>query len=171
MLVLYWGNCSMTKLVLFETLLIHLFAWAASFFFPLFCWNLFCASALPWLKPRLIAFISVVWYHNCIETQTNVHKVCSYYTRFAQGTSCSISKWICMDQTNNGLIDSEASMLLSAGTKHPYTLKGWLKEYCSVLLAVYTGLVRVWMCAWCAKPNSPVCSVCADTSCSSLCLS
>lgn len=59
-----------------------------------FCWNLFCASALPWLKPRLIAFISVVWYHNRVETHTHTHL--SYYTRYTVyqiKMNLHVSKW------------------------------------------------------------------------------
>lgn len=83
--VLCRDNCSLTKPVLCEALLTNLFAGAESaniFFLPSLSVEIYCASALPWLKPRLITFISLAWYRNCIETHTDMHRVSLYYTRF-----------------------------------------------------------------------------------------
>lgn len=75
-----------------------------------FCGNLFCASALPWLKPRLIAFISLVWDQYCRDTHRNTHTQsqteCVHTTHvIAHGTQCARSKLICTDQNETSGID------------------------------------------------------------------
>lgn len=67
------ASCTLTKPVLFETLVIRLFTGAEHAVIYFFCGNLFCASALPSLKPGLIAFILLVWDHSCWDTHRNTH--------------------------------------------------------------------------------------------------
>lgn len=165
-LVLCQDNCSFTKPVLCETLLINLFAGAESanlLFLPSLFVEIYCASALPWLKPRLIAFISLVWYRNCIETHTDAHRVSLCYTRFCtRYTMYQIkmnlhgSKW---DRPNwqwgFSAVPTAYSMqgLLSWNQTSLHS-KGWIKrknvkdkEPRCVLLAAYTkSRLRMPLC-------------------------
>lgn len=117
-LVLFQGNCTLTKPVLFETLVIHLFAGAERvviFFLLLFLLKSILCISGTMTKTKINCFhISGVGSQPLghRNTHANTQAECLHTTHiFAHGTQCTRSKWICVDQNETGLIDSEALML------------------------------------------------------------
>lgn len=143
--------------------------WKCKFLFSLSCFwrTLFCTSVQPWLKPRLIALISVMWHCNytdaraqCVSALSALPFFFPPLSFFAHGTPRSRSNWICMDQNETSLIDSEALMpwrrQRTAGCSQlepniPITQKAKQMKQCQwlLLLLLFFWRVRGKLAAFC----------------------